>query len=183
MSDYSSVFQLISDLIRKERISCILIGGYAVNYYKVSRQTGDVDFLITKEDFERISPILKDAGYQQERLQDNFAQFKSTKLSLMDVDFMFVDQTTFDKIRKEAVSCKIGKLEFVLPSLDHLIALKLHSVKSSYKLRWTKDLPDIINLIRVNKIDARSAKFKELCLKFGTTELYQKIMEATDGGP
>ena len=139
--------------------------------------------MVTKENFECLAPVLNNEGYQQESLQDNFAQFKSTKPSLMDVDFMFVDQNTFDKICKDAVSCRIGKWEFVLPSLDHLIALKLHSVKSSYKLRWTKDLPDIINLIRTNKIDVRSAKFKELCKNFGTPELYQKILEAADGRP
>lgn len=183
MSDFSSVFHLVSEICQKEKISCVLIGGYAVNYYKVSRQTGDVDFMITKEGFERISSALKDEDYRQECLHDNFAQFKSTKLPLMDVDFMFVDQNTFDKILKEAVSCKIGKWQFVLPSLDHLIALKLHAVKSNYKLRWTKDLPDIINLVRINKVDVRCAKFKELCLKFGTVELYQKILEATDGRP
>ena len=159
-----------------------MIGGYAVNYHKVSRQTADTDFMVTKEDFERISTVLTKAGYRQEYLQDNFVQLKSTKTSLMDVDFMFVEKSTFDKIFKKAVSCKIGRWQFFIPSLDHLIALKLHSMRFNYKLRWTKDMPDIINLIRANKIDVSTDQFKELCLKFGTAELYQKIKEAMDGG-
>ncbi len=47
-----SVFHLMSGLTREEGISCILIGGFAVNYYKVTRQTADVDFLITEVDIK-----------------------------------------------------------------------------------------------------------------------------------
>lgn len=181
MSNYSSIFHLISEITHREGVSCILIGGYAVNYHKYSRQTMDVDFMMIKEDFERIAAALKEEGYEQEGFEENFAQFKSNKPSLMDVDFMFVDKDTFDKIFKEAKHLKIRGREFLLPSLEHLIALKLHSIKSNYKIRWTKDLPDIISLMRANKIDARTEKFKALCLKFGTEELYQKITEAIDG--
>ncbi len=183
MNQYSSVFHLISEISRKEGISCILIGGYAVNYHKVTRQTGDVDFMITKEDFERISAVLKEAGYEQASFQDNFAQFKSRQPSFMDIDFMFVDKNTYDKIFQKAARLKVRGWEFFLPCLDHLIALKLHSLKCNYHVRWTKDLPDIISLIRANKVDAQTAEFKELCLKFGTEEIYQKIKEAADGRP
>ena len=45
---YQTVFHLISDIINKSGISCILIGGFAVNYYNVTRMTADIDFLIVK---------------------------------------------------------------------------------------------------------------------------------------
>ena len=89
-----SVFHLISDVTTKEGVTCILIGGFAINYYKVTRQTADVDFLITKEDFDKIIVLLEDAGYKKDLLQENFVQLKSTQVSLLDVDFMFVDQDT-----------------------------------------------------------------------------------------
>lgn len=180
LNDHSSVFHLISEITQKEGISCVLIGGYAVNYHKVSRQTADVDFMIVKEDFERICAALMKAGYKEENLQEGFAQFKSKSPTLKDVDFMLVEKSTFDKIFQQAERFRVGGREFLIPSIDHLIAMKLHSVKFNYKLRWMKDLPDIIRLVRANKIDARTETFKELCLKFGTEELYQKIKEATD---
>ena len=43
-----SVFHLISDATESEGVSCVLIGGFAINHYRVTRQTADVDFLITK---------------------------------------------------------------------------------------------------------------------------------------
>lgn len=89
-----SVFHLISALTRQEGVPCVLIGGFAVNYHKVTRQTADVDFLIAKEDFDKILGFLENAGYKKGLSQDNFIQLKSNRLSLMDVDFMFVDRET-----------------------------------------------------------------------------------------
>ena len=175
-----SVFHLISDLTHKEGIPCILIGGFAVNHYKVTRQTADIDFLIVKEDFEKISTFLEKAGYKQSLSQENFAQFKSNHLSLMDVDFMFVEHQTLDKILKEGKQVRIAGQPFTVPALNHLIALKLHSIKYNPKNRLIKDFPDIVNLIKINKLDVKDKTFKELCLKYGTEDLYKRILELTE---
>ncbi len=173
-----SVFHLISDVTREEGVSCVLIGGFAINHYRVTRQTADVDFLITKEDFDKISGLLEKAGYKKSLLQDNFAQLQSSRLSLLDVDFMFVDEETLKKIMSEGERFKIVGQEFIVPSLHHLIALKLHSIKHNPKIRLTKDFPDIINLIRINEVNVKDKKFKEVCLKYGTAGIYDKIVEA-----
>ena len=113
-------------------------------------------------------------------LQENFAQLKSTQTSLLDVDFMFVDRDTLTKILNESQEIEIAKQKFLVPSLNHLIALKLHSTKYNPKLRLSRDLPDIINLININKINFKDKEFKDLCLKFGTDEIYNKILEALE---
>lgn len=172
-----TVFHLIAELTHKEGVSCILIGGFAVNYYKVTRQTSDVDFLITKEDFDKIFGFLEKAGYKQILTQDTFAQLASSRSSLLDIDFMFIDQETLAKIMSEGQQLKIAGQRFIVPSLNHLIALKLHSIKYNPKIRLSRDLPDIINLIRINEVNIKDRKFKELCVKYGTEEIYHKILE------
>jgi hypothetical protein len=134
--------------------------------------------LITKEDFEKIAPLLEKAGYKQDIVQNVFIHFKSNKLYLMDIDFMFVDKETLTKIIKNGKKISIAGREFIVPSLNNLIALKLHSLKYNPKFREIKDLPDIIALIRVNKINFKSRKFRELCLKYGTEEIYNKILNS-----
>lgn len=42
-----TIFHLISEIFKKNNVNSVLIGGFAVNYYKVTRQTADIDFLIT----------------------------------------------------------------------------------------------------------------------------------------
>ena len=177
MTDDRSVFQLMSELIAEQGISCVLIGGFAVNFHKVSRQTGDIDFLITEEDFAKISGILEKSGYEKVSGGDTFVHFKSKRLPLMNMDFMFIDKDVIKKMMGEGEKLKIGRYKFTVVSLNHLIALKLHSIKHNFKLRFTKDFPDIINLIRVNGVNIKDKSFKELCLKYGTQEIYKKIEE------
>ena len=172
-----SVFHLISDLTQEEGVPCILIGGFAVNYHKVTRQTADVDFLITEKNFSKILKFLEEAGYKKGLAQDNFVQLQSSRLSLMDVDFMFVDEATLGKILEEGKQLKIAGQKFIVPSLNHLIALKLHSIKFNPKIRFAKDFPDIVSLIRINGVDIKDKTFKELCLKYGTEEIYCQLLE------
>jgi len=174
---YPTIFHAISSVCKEKEISCVLIGGFAVNYYKVTRQTADVDFLITKEDFKKLSGVLEEEGFKQEYTQEVFARLTSEKSYWMDLDFMFVDEETLDKMINEGKKIKIAGQEFVVPSLLHLIALKLHAIKHNPKLREYKDLTDIVELMRANKIEARSNKLRELCLRYGTEELYHKILE------
>ena len=170
-----TVFHLISEITRQAGVSCILIGGFAVNYHKVTRQTADVDFLITKDDFNKISNFLEKAGYKQTSLHENFIQLESSQPYLMDVDFMFVERETFERMQAEGERLDISGRQFVVPSLAHLIALKLHAIKHNPEIRIDRDLPDILNLIRINKVDVNDNQFKELCLKYGTEEIYRRI--------
>jgi hypothetical protein len=174
---YPGIFHLISDIFTKAGVSCVLIGGFAVNYYKVTRQTADIDFLITKDDFEKILSLLEEKGFRKDNIQEVFARLIGKESYLMDVDFMFVDKETLHKIIKAGKEISIAGKQFIVPSLNHLIALKLHAIKYNPKLRQYKDFADIIELIRINRLNVKDTEFKNLCLKYGTDELYKKILE------
>ena len=176
--NYPSVFHIISDITKKAGASCVLIGGFAVNYHKVTRQTVDVDFLITEEDFKKISLLLKKTGYKEILRNRLFVRFRSEDpVHIMDIDFIFVDRFTLDNIIKNGEKTAIAKQEFIVPSVKNLIVLKIHALKYDFKDRENKDLPDIINLIRINKLDFRNKEFQEMCLKYGTEEIYNKIKD------
>lgn len=177
--NYESVFHLLSNISKKTGVAFVLIGGFAVNHYKFTRQTLDIDFLIKEQDFEKILDLLESAGYRLDYRQEAFARLVSTKSPvLLDIDFMFIDEETIVKIIKDSQKATITGCEFRVPSLEHLIALKLHAVKYNLKLRLHKDIPDIINLIRINKVDVKTENFKELCLKYGSQEIYQRILDS-----
>ena len=173
---YPTIFHLISAILQDEGVPCVLIGGFAVNYYKVTRQTADIDFLITESDFKKISNLLEKEGYKEEYKQKAFTRLTTNSDYLLDLDFIFVDRETLSKIINKGSEIKIAEQKFIVPSLNHLIALKLHSIKNNPKLRMSKDLPDIIELIKINKVDAKNKDFKDLCIKYGTQELYNEIL-------
>lgn len=51
---YNNAFDLVADTFKQSNTAGILIGGFAINYHKVTRQTVDVDFLITKDNYGKI---------------------------------------------------------------------------------------------------------------------------------
>jgi hypothetical protein len=63
--DYTKAFHLVAEASKKATVPCVLIGGFAINFYKVTRNTLDVDFLITQNDFKKIEKSLTDAGYAE----------------------------------------------------------------------------------------------------------------------
>jgi len=64
--DYSKAFHLVAKASKKSAVPCILISGFAINFYKVTRNTLDVDFLITKDDLKKIKKALVEAGYKED---------------------------------------------------------------------------------------------------------------------
>ena len=178
--DYAKAFHLVAKASKKSGVPCVLIGGFAINFYKVTRDTLDIDFLITKEDFAKIKDALIIAGYAEEFATDVAVRF-SNKKETVDIDFMIVDKATREKIIKDGKEIEVVGERLVIPSVNHLIALKLHAIKNNQKNRILKDLPDIVNLIKINKVDYNDKQFKEMCLKYSSEEIYQTIIKAISG--
>ena len=175
--NFAKAFHLVAKASKKSTVPCVLIGGFAINFYKVTRNTLDVDFLITKGDFGKIEDALIKAGYAEYFATDVAIRMSSNKDAL-DIDFMIVDEDTRSKIVKEGKEVEVVGETLIIPSVNHLIALKLHAIKNNSNRRLWKDLPDIIDLISENKIDSKSNNFKNLCLKYGTEEIYKNILRA-----
>jgi len=175
---YPTAFHLISTEFPKARIPILVIGGFAVNAYQVTRTTADLDLLMTEEYFEKAKSIFEREGYQltvQERL---FARWRSEKEpSSLAVDAVFVDPTTFASILKDSREQDLKGIHYRVPSLNHLLALKIHALKNNPNRRGFVDLHDVLSLTQTHGIDPRSSSFKELCLKYGTAEIYDKILQ------
>lgn len=174
--DYAKAFHIVAKASKEAAVPCVLIGGFAINFYRVTRNTLDIDFLITKEDFIKIKKALVAAGYAEEFATDVAIRF-SNKKDALDIDFMIVDNLTREKIIEDGKAAEVVGEKLIIPSINHLIALKLHAIKHNRKSRTWKDLPDIIKLIQMNKINCKDKAFKDLCLKYGNEEIYQTIVK------
>jgi hypothetical protein len=65
--------------------------------------------------------------------------------------------------------------------LEHLVALKLHAAKQDLPHRTLGDLDDIINLVLANRVNLREERWRQLFAKYGTIEVYEKVLHATAG--
>jgi predicted nucleotidyltransferase len=155
-------------------IECLLVGGFALPVFGVVRQTVDVDCLIAEGALSRFSDVLTREGYAEIERTPNFVRYRHGSGHLMDVDALLVDLDTFDGMRKESVSGQVGPLSARVPSLRHLIALKLHAIKNNPK-REPRDVSDIVDLLRANPDTIATSELRELCEKYGPDGIRQKL--------
>lgn len=157
----------------------LLIGGYAVSAHGYSRKTFDVDFLVCRDDSEAWRELLLALDYRCAHEQTAFMQFESASPNAPPLDLMRVSRETFETLFAASDIRSLAGTETRVPSLWHLIALKLHAARDAAPHRRYKDLIDIFYLVDANQVDVLSASFRELCEQYGTSELYEEILRAT----
>ncbi len=157
----------------------LLIGGHALAAYGVLRQTLDVDFIIAEETRGSLKDILCRAGYEEKVRTGNFSRFTHTVSVLVDVDIIFVEMDTFKKMLKESVIYRPvnGRgNEFRVPSLKHLISLKLHAVRNQPDRKY-RDKADIIELLQANPGGIPGKELEIACLKYGPEGVFKELEE------
>lgn len=172
-----TVFEILRDGLSEQGVEALLIGGYALQAYGVVRQTMDVDCVMADLDSAALAEILSRAGYSESVKTENFIRYVHTSIYLMDIDVVFVDRHTFDRMLQQSQSYCVGSVELRVPSLSHLVALKLHAMKNNPR-REVRDLADIVELFRSNSDVLSADELETLCMKYGPDGIYSKMEAA-----
>jgi predicted nucleotidyltransferase len=141
-----------------------------------------LDLLIRRIDRRSWSEVLSRLGYHLKTERDNFIQFEAPQEGAWPVDLMLVQDPTFDPMLAASSEVEMYGTHLGIPALEHLLALKVHALKHGHIERFSKDLLDVEGLVRVNVLDMKSQKMKDLFLKYGTLKLYEQISRFTEGG-
>jgi hypothetical protein len=173
-------FQIVSDACQQTGITVLLVGGHALGAYGYQRMTQDVDFLIDERDLKKLKTALLKKEYPEMLESPVVSRLGNLDKGDVLVDLMPIDSETFRKMRVEAKEEIYFDRKFLVPKLEHLIAMKLHGLSQQFEERKTKDLPDIVELLKRNKIDPQGQEFRTLCLKFGTDKLYEELLKFAD---
>ncbi|MDB6040630.1 MAG: hypothetical protein JWM99_4471 [Verrucomicrobiales bacterium] len=166
--------EIIAKCVQETDLEFLVIGGLAVIAYGYSRDTVDLDYLVRRNNRREWTAELARHGYAIFHEHDNFAQFTSP--DSIDVDLMFVNDQTFDKLWSESSLKPVGGTRVRFPALDHLVALKLHVIKQNIPHRIIRDLDDVMNLVKLNQVDLRSDKWRELFDRHGTRQIYEQLL-------
>jgi len=168
----------IYELAHKQGLEFLLIGGHAINAIGERRQTGDVDLVARESDRDSWKQTLLELDYEIFNESNAFLQSSPPAIHQWPVDIVFVNDKTFDKLREQAKSVNLGGVhEVLIPSIEHLIAMKLHALKQGSPKDQLKDLLDIVGLVREGRIDIRNDRFRQLCEKYATMDIYEEIIE------
>jgi hypothetical protein len=163
-----------------EGLESVLVGGNAVNLHAYLRTTFDVDLLVRESESERWLSFFEQHGYTVFHRTRNFTRlrFADDPTAALPVDLMLADAQTFSKIRGESRRCDIGKgLNLLIPSPLHLIAMKLHALRSPQRFETGIDLQDVKHLIKAAKIDTSSSEFGEIVKRYATDTIRDRILD------
>lgn len=170
--------EVLKACAEEAKLPFLVIGGYAVIAHGYQRTTADLDVLIRRRDLDAWINELAKMNYAPLHIHQTFARFKSST-GTIDLDVMLVNDDTFQKMSIEAKATEIEQIKVSVPSIEHLIALKLHALKQDLRHRRIGDADDIINLILRNGINLQESRWREIFEKHGTLEWYERIRKAT----
>ena len=175
------LFQQISLEGKRQDLQFLVIGGLAVNFHGYARDTADLDLLIQQDARDRWLGLLLELGYTVYHDKGVFVQLSPPKEGAWPVDLMLVRQPTFQPTYAAGIRTEMFEADVIVPTLEHLLALKLHALKHGHIGRYLKDYLDVENLIRVNRVDLRAGNIRQLFEKYGTMELYEKVSRTVAG--
>lgn len=154
----------------------IVCGGHAVNAYQVIRKTGDLDLLVRERDVPEWRAQLVALGYAVFHEDGAFLQLSPPTAAGWPIDLVVVDEGTFDTMKHAARPFTFGGAACLIPSVEHLIAMKLHALRSAGEPRMRKDGIDVVELAEANGIDLLGDGFRALCDRFADARTYERIL-------
>ena len=166
--------QALFDLISRFERPLLIIGGHALTVHGVMRQTVDLDCLIAVENRDAFDNHLRGGGFTQVSATENFARYTHQSDMAPDVDILFVDAPTLEKLLASATPLHRGEVELQVPSLPHLIALKLHAIRNN-PAREAGDLGDIVRLLAANPRAVCAEELAAICQRFGPEGIEAKL--------
>ncbi len=160
--------------LSRHGISFLLIGGRGLEAHGYVRSTLDLDLLVRLPDLDRISERLREFGYVLTAETAIFSRWRSVDPSVVDLDLLYVDPATFDKLDRDAVTMNGGDLGLRVPSLQGMIALKLHAMRNQADRR-IRDTQDIQAILRLNPETIALDELRTLCEKYGPSGIFDII--------
>jgi len=160
--------------LNPDRPEALLVGGQALPAYGVVRQTLDIDCLATTEGVAKLQRVLLAAGYTEAGRSAAVVRYRHESPLLLDVDVLVVNRETYDKLLRDSRQWRTENSVWRVPSLAHLIALKLHAWKHNPSRRG-HELADIESLLRQNPALVTRTEVRGLCEQFGPPGIFEEL--------
>ena len=153
----------------------LVIGGHALNVHGVMRSTGDIDLMVDSVDTQFWKELLQRLGYTIFHESSGFMQSKPAVVTAWPIDLMLVGTETLSKALADASTSDVFGPTLSVASVASLIAMKLHALKYVDTVRALKDQSDLVALLQQAGIAPDSKAFRQLCIRYGTLEIYERI--------
>lgn len=174
--DFKLVLEKLLTAFKDQNIRYALMGGFAMGLWGGSRSTVDLDFLVHRDDMERVNSIMVALGYDCNYRTENVSQYSSPLKIFGGIDFMHAFREASIEMLQRAVEKNILNSTFKIRTLvpEDIIGLKLQAIYNNPK-REKIDMSDIEILISTNKDRLDWKLIKKYCEIFEMEDLYEKL--------
>ena len=155
---FRDVLNLLSNFFHEHEVDHALIGAFALNAYGYMRATGDIDFIVRREDQGKIITYLDSLGFETLHRSTGYSNHVHKLSGLGRIDFVYVTGRTADAIFIEAREMPVlGRPAIPVVKPEHLVALKVFAIKNdpSRRLREMADIEHLLRLPEVNMVEIR----------------------------
>lgn len=142
--DFERVLTTLLKQFEEQRIRYAVIGGVALGMLGTARATMDLDFLVHRQDMERVHAILTAVGYQRRACTENVSHYEHADGEWGSVDFLhaFREISVGMLARAKAYPLFDGRLQVRVLEPEDVIGLKVLAIANNPG-RYTKDHSDI----------------------------------------
>jgi len=174
--DFKATIRNLVAAFERERIGYALIGGFALGLWGVHRGTVDMDFLVKREDLDRVDAIMADLGYQLRYRSENVSQFLAPLPVFGELDFLHAfRKASLEMLERAEHKVLFGNgITLAVLQPEDLIGLKLQALVNDPR-REPVDRSDIEMLMAVRDRNMNWGIIREYFEIFEMLELFNEL--------
>ena len=151
--DFARVLTAVAQFLEREGARFGLAGAVALHAHGLARATTDLDLVVEEEAQPALLRFLAALGYEQLHLSGGFSNHLHPDPAWGRLDFIYLDPRTADLLFARAVRSRpLGDLEVLVPSPEHLVAMKVQAMRNDPSRRF-QDLADVQFLLGLPGVD------------------------------
>jgi len=179
--DFKLVINKLLTAFQDKDIHYALIGGFALGALGITRATVDIDFLVHRDDLDKVHTIMTGLGYDRAFHTDNVSQYVSADNIFGEIDFLHAFREISVGMLQRAENKKIfgGTISIKVLKVEDLIGLKVQAIAND-ETRKPIDLADIKALIALRKTDIEWPLLENYFAMFGFQDLLKDLRKGIE---
>lgn len=176
--NFRTITEKLLTSFEEHHIQYALIGGYAVGLWGVARGTLDMDFLVRRDDLEKLDRIMAALGYELRYRSENVSQYMASQALFGEIDFIHAFRAPtlrmLERASEKTIFSEVLSVRVLQP--EDLIGLKIQAIANNEN-REHHDMYDIEELIRLHGDTLDWQLIEEYCVIFDRQDLFTKLKE------
>ena len=156
-------------------VPLLIIGSHAVNAHGCPCEHRELECALAATNEAHFAEYLGLGGWNMVYRTQFFAKYRLLSTGTPVLKAMFLDPVTFERLATGGFDFTFDNVTLRVPSLLHVVAMKLQSVKNEPHLE-IDEMPQILALLRANLASWKPEDLTQVCDRFGPPEIGLRLM-------